>query len=123
MIEKTIEINILFDFYGKLLTEKQFMAIDLYYNKDLSLSEIGDRLNVSRQGVFDLLKRAEKKLYEYEAKLGLVNKFKSNLRDIEDIVEYSEEIDIYLDKNKDNDDYIKTRIDRIKEIGKNLVDI
>lgn len=70
-----IEVGILFDFYGKLLTDKQYLAIKLYYMEDLSLSEIGEEIEVTRQGVFDLLKRAEAKLYSFEEELGLVSKF------------------------------------------------
>lgn len=74
-MDKMIEVGILFDFYGRLLTEKQYLATQLYYDEDLSLSEIGEELEVTRQGVFDLLKRAEAKLYSYEEDLGLVSKF------------------------------------------------
>lgn len=75
MFEKVIEIGYLFDFYGNLLSEKQYTAIELYYIHDLSLSEISEVLDISRQGVFDTLKRAESKLYSYEEKLKLVDKF------------------------------------------------
>ncbi len=74
-LDKMIEVGILFDFYGKLLTDKQYLAIKLYYMEDLSLSEIGEEIEVTRQGVFDLLKRAEAKLYSFEEELGLVSKF------------------------------------------------
>ena len=89
MMEKLVEIGGLFDFYGKLLTEKQYLAIQLYYLEDLSLAEIGDEMNVSRQGIFDLLKRAEQNLYEYEDKLGLVNKFEFSCKNIKDIMKIS----------------------------------
>jgi len=55
MVEKLVEVGILFDFYGKLLSEKQYMAIELYYNHDLSLTEIGDELGITKQGVSDIL--------------------------------------------------------------------
>jgi predicted DNA-binding protein YlxM (UPF0122 family) len=75
MYEKLVQIALLFDFYGQLLTEKQKDIIDMYYNNDLSLSEISEQLGISRQGVYDTLKRAEKTLFEYEEKLGLVDRF------------------------------------------------
>lgn len=78
MFEKVIEIGYLFDFYGNLLSEKQYTAIELYYIHDLSLSEISEVLDISRQGVFDTLKRAESKLYSYEEKLKLVDKSINN---------------------------------------------
>lgn len=74
-MEKITRVAMLYDFYGKLLTEKQKQYIEFYYNFDLSLGEIAEELKVSRQAVHDNLKRAEKSLEEYELKLGLVQKF------------------------------------------------
>lgn len=92
-MEKLVEIGILFDFYGKLLSERQYLAIELYYLHDLSLGEIGEELNISRQGVYDTLKRAENRLYEYEDTLGLVKKFTFNKEKIKTILKYSHEIE------------------------------
>lgn len=78
MIEKLLEINMLYDFYGQMLTDKQKNIIELYYNNDFSLSEIAESMNISRQGVYDLLKRSEKLLYHYEEKLKLVEKFSNH---------------------------------------------
>ncbi|KPU28242.1 DNA-binding protein [Caloranaerobacter sp. TR13] len=75
MFEKAVKMGLLFDFYGKLLSDRQYTIIEMYYIHDLSLSEIGEQLNISRQGVHDILKRAEKRLLNYEEKLGLVEKF------------------------------------------------
>lgn len=75
MIDKFVEISLLYDFYGKMLTEKQQDIIDLYYMKDLSLGEISDLLKISRQAVHDNLRRAEKQLRQMEKKLGLVERF------------------------------------------------
>lgn len=72
MLEKTVEISVLYDFYKQLLTEKQRDIVDLYYNQDLSLGEIADEFDVSRQAVFDILKRTEKSLYQYEEKLNFI---------------------------------------------------
>jgi len=66
---------LLYDFYGQLLTARQRQLFELYYDHDLSLGEIAEEFKVSRQAVHDLLKRAEKILEEYEAKLGLVTKY------------------------------------------------
>ena len=74
-MEKNVEISLLFSFYGKMLTERQADTIDLYYNEDLSLSEVGTELGISRQGVRDNLKRAEAVLYDTEERLGLVKRF------------------------------------------------
>ena len=74
-MDKNIEISLLFDFYGQLLSIKQQQAVSLYYNDDLSLSETAEVMGITRQGVRDLVKRSEAELYEYEHKLGLYARF------------------------------------------------
>lgn len=118
MFEKVIQIGLLFDFYGKLLSNKQYEAIELYYVHDLSLSEIGEQLDISRQGVHDLIKRGEKRLNTYEEKLGLVNKFNSNNKKIKKILDCANEI------NKDIDGFRKDTIcDNILYIEKLATEI
>ena len=88
-MEKNVEISLLFSFYGRMLTARQADTVDLYYNEDLSLSEVGAELGISRQGVRDNLKRAESILYDTESRLGLVNRFltiKSRLSEIDRII-------------------------------------
>ena len=68
-IEKNERINSLFEFYQPLLTEKQNQYLELYYADDFSLGEIAENFNVSRQAVYDNIKRTEKILEAYEAKL------------------------------------------------------
>lgn len=74
MLEKVAWMNMLFDFYGELLTERQKDFMDLYYGQNLSLGEIAVEFNVTRQAVYDTLKRSEQVLSQYEDKLGLVTK-------------------------------------------------
>jgi predicted DNA-binding protein YlxM (UPF0122 family) len=74
-MERIAEMALLADFYGPLLTEKQRNVWDLHYEQDLSLVEIAELEKISRQAVYDLLKRTEKILQEYEVKLGLVCRF------------------------------------------------
>lgn len=74
-MERFAEMALLADFYGPLLTEKQRRVWDLHYEQDLSLVEIAESEEISRQAVYDLLKRTEKILQEYEGKLGLVRRF------------------------------------------------
>ncbi|CEH35350.1 hypothetical protein SDC9_76477 [bioreactor metagenome] len=86
-IEKMVEIGLLFEQYKNLLTDKQREIVSLYYEEDYSLGEISENLNVSRQGVYDTLKRSEKILKDYEEKLNLVAKFQEqekNVRNIQD---------------------------------------
>ena len=75
MIDKVTEFNLLYDFYSQLLTEKQREVIRLYHCENFSLSEIGAEFAISRQGVHDTLKKAEKALAGYENKLNLVEKY------------------------------------------------
>lgn len=65
-------MSLLFDYYGELLTEKQKTCFDLYYNQDLSLSEIAEEAGVTRQGVHDTLARAEAILIRMEEKTGCI---------------------------------------------------
>ena len=73
-----LKTTLLYDFYGELLTEKQKEIYELFYQNDMSLSEIAAELDISRQAVRDQLKRTEKILSEYEEKLMLVEKFMAN---------------------------------------------
>ena len=74
MFVKNMKLPILLDVYGALLTERQYELLDLYYNEDLSLSEIAENTGLSRQGVRDAVKKAENELSGFEDKLGFVEK-------------------------------------------------
>ena len=67
--------SMLFDFYGELLTDKQREYFDLRYNEDLSLGEIAEQCGISRQGVWDIIRRAETAMSEIEEKTGLIKRF------------------------------------------------
>jgi uncharacterized protein len=85
--EQMTRAAMLYDFYGQLLTDKQREFWELYYHQDLSLGEIAEEYGVSRQAVFDLLKRTEKILIDYEAKLALVSKYMLEREKIEQVIE------------------------------------
>ena len=73
-MDKKVEISLLCQIYGKLLTEKQLNIMDNYYNLDLSLSEIAENEGITRQAVRDIIKKGENKLFEFEEKLGIMKK-------------------------------------------------
>jgi len=73
-MDKKVEISMLCQIYGKLLTEKQFNIINDYYDLDLSLSEIAENEGITRQAVRDIIKKGENKLFEFEEKLGIMKK-------------------------------------------------
>lgn len=75
IMSKDLQIGMLMDFYGQLLTKKQAEALELYYNQDLSLLEIAEDMGISRQGARDFIKRGESQLTEYENVLGLAKRF------------------------------------------------
>ena len=85
--------SLLFDFYGELLTEHQKTIYEEYISDDLSLSEIAQVHEISRQGVHDLIKRCDKILSEYEEKLHLVERFINAKKKIERICEIADSKD------------------------------
>ena len=102
-MEEKIKVSILLEIYGKLLTEKQYEFMNLYYNQDLSLSEIGDNEQITRQAVRAILLKSKKKLEEYESKLNFIKKEKQ-------IKEYIEQIE-ETEKNKKIIKKLKQQID------------
>ena len=72
---KSFEDSLLLDFYGNLLTDKMRITLDMYINDDLSIAEIAEEEEISRQGVHDKVKRGLSQLKGYEQKLGLVRRF------------------------------------------------
>ncbi len=88
-MEKNVQIGLLFSIYRNMLTDRQAESIDLYYNEDLSLAEIGEHLGITRQGVRDNIKRAEHILFDVEEKLGLAGRFlriREKLSYIDDVI-------------------------------------
>ncbi len=106
---KNLDICLLLDFYGDLLSDTARENITLYYNEDLSLAEIAETAGITRQGVRDSIKRAEEQLIKFEEKLGLAKRFtsmqdgiqeiKSMLEDIKhDIPEHSSRVEKIISK-------------------------
>ena len=89
---QTFRMTMLFDFYGELLTERQKEFYQLYYDEDLSLAEIAENYGISRQGVRDVIVRAEAYMTEIEDKTGLVKRFMQYTPHVEAIERSVEEI-------------------------------
>lgn len=79
MFEKNLKLASLLDFYGDVLSERKQAVLSMYYNEDLSLAEIAEDIGISRQGVRELIKKAEEELIFFEDKLGLEKKFNQAL--------------------------------------------
>ncbi len=90
-LEKTKLMNDLIDLYGMLLTSNQLMIMEYYYMDDLSLSEIGENLEITRSAVYDAIKKSSKALLDYEEKLGLLKKENKKNELIEQIEKLSKE--------------------------------
>lgn len=81
-MEKRVKMAELLDFYGGLLSDKQFKTINAYYGEDLSLTEIANIRNISKQGVWESIKKCEDILTSFEEKLHLIKKYKEQQKDI-----------------------------------------
>lgn len=115
MFEKNLNISLLLDFYGDILSERQLDMLSLYYNEDCSLAEIADTYSISRQGVRSVLKKAETILFDMENKLGLAARF---VKMREKSAEIASELDL-INKTIKNDDIsskIHSLIEEIKEM-------
>lgn len=112
--------SMLLDFYGELLTEKQRECYDLHYNEDLSLAEIAEQSGISRQGVWDNIRRAETALKNFEEKTGLVRKFSDSSRALAALREKAERLVSITDGTaKDEALSVLEDIDRLAEEGFN----
>ncbi len=114
MFVKNLFFSELYDCYGNLLKENQATVIDLYYNQDFSLGEIAEELNMSRAGVHDTLKRAEKNLVEFEEKLSLHSKLEKINNSAEKIIEIINKINVT--DNIENKDFYNNFANEINDI-------
>ena len=93
----TVEMLLLFDYYGDMLTDRQRMCLDLRYNQDLSLAEIADELGVSRQGIHDNIIRAEAHLQKMEAKTGCVRRYLQSREAVQTILTSVKKLENHAD--------------------------
>ncbi|GAB6931536.1 putative DNA-binding protein [Paenibacillus sp. JCM 10914] len=109
-LEKTNRINLLFDFYEQLLTEKQQTFLKYYFHDDFSLGEIAGEFEISRQAVYEHIKRAEQVLESYEEKLGLLGKHDARVRELEKLRVFVEDSDL----DEQNKHVLTDMVERLK---------
>lgn len=114
--EKYYLVN-LFDFYGKLLTENQQEILDMYCNYDWSLKEIALKKEISRQAVYDSIKRSKEKLNEYEEKMKLVKKFREMRSSFEELKEVIDSVEPKIEKTT-----VKEEFEKIKTVVKKVIE-
>jgi len=113
MLGKLEQIILLKDFYGPLLTERQQEVLNLHYEQDWSLSEIASQFNITRQAVYDLLKRSERSLLEYEERLHLVKRFQDTQAQIEEVYRL-------LNSSQVDRDTIQKAVDLLRQVSDSI---
>ena len=116
---KNLEISLLLDFYGEMLTEKQRNVVEMYYDHDLSLAEIAQHSAITRQGVRDSIKRAENQLLEYEEKLGLFRKFHAISRGLDEICEHTAFLQEEVRRHTHSEEFLE-RCGKIMQIAEQI---
>jgi hypothetical protein len=110
-MDELYKISMLLDFYGQMLTKRQYEILDLHYNSDYSLGEIAEELDISRQGVYDNIKRGKAALFDMENKLGLVSRFNRQKERTSEILKLLEAIDISALGGQDRKNIEKVRLE------------
>ena len=116
-MEKFVRQSLLYDFYGELLTEHQKAIYEDVVNNDMSYSEIARMNQISRQGVYDMIKRCDKILEEYEDKLQLVDKFMKARKQVEKMKDCISEL---MEENQD--DRLNLKIEAIDRLSDRILD-
>lgn len=109
-MDKNVKVSMLLEIYGNLLTTKQYDLLEDYYNNDLSLSEIAQNYNITRQAVRDNLKKGENKLFDYEEKLEIMKKSMNQEKKIVEILSELTKI-----QTKFSDEQIADILENIKK--------
>ncbi|HHY04336.1 MAG TPA: YlxM family DNA-binding protein [Thermoanaerobacterales bacterium] len=91
-MDKITKINLLFDYYGDFLTEKQKEIFELYYCYDLSFGEIAEQYGITRQGVYDIVHRSLRTLKDYEKKLGMLRKYEKLEKKVKNVLNLLSEL-------------------------------
>ena len=115
-MDDILQLTLLYDFYGELLTEKQKQVYEMHYQNDLSLTEIGEELSISRQAVRDQLKRTERILQGYEEKLQLISRFQAQKKAVQEMKHIMEGME------KENSDAAMIKaISKMKKIAEEIL--
>ncbi len=117
MKNQAYRMTMLYDFYGELLTERQQEFFDLYYNEDLSLAEIAENYGISRQGVRDVIVRAEGIMTEMEDKTGIIKRFHLMQKQLSSA---SENLDKIISINSDK--YFDRELDSLARAVKETIE-
>lgn len=120
-MSKNLEVSMLLDFYGEMLTEKQRSFLRYYFDDDLSLSEIAENEGITRQGVRDAIQRSQNLLFDMEEKLGIVKRFESVKNSLNEISKYADEIS-EINMNTALSREINDTVVKIKAIAQSLTD-
>ena len=116
-MEEIVKKALLYDFYGQLLTEHQRALYEDIVLNDLSYAEVAKEEGISRQGVYDLMKRCDKILTEYEEKLHLVEKFLNTKKKVTQINQFAKDI-----KNRNGDETLQEQIEQIEKISNAIIE-
>ena len=111
MVKNMGEINMLYDFYGDLLTDRQKTVMEFYYGDDFTLSEIAEHTGISKQAVHDTVHKAEKALYSYESALGLLSRYRQSEEQIRKASAILEKVMANI-----NDERIRNQLNTVMEI-------
>ena len=120
MKNQAYRMAMLYDFYGDLLTDRQKEFYDLYYNEDLSLAEIAENYGITRQGVRDVIVRAEAYLTEIEDKTGLIRRFHTMQRQLREIADCVRQVTDLNDKRLGSDE-LEVLASRIQSLTDKLI--
>ncbi len=114
-MKEVVTLSLCYDFYGELLNEHHRLIFEEYILNDMSLSEISEETGISRQGVYDIVKRCSKKLHEYEDKLGLIERFHTLQQKVSDMDRIIDEI-----AKTDVEERMKVYISKLRELAQQV---
>ncbi|HPV02891.1 MAG TPA: YlxM family DNA-binding protein [Clostridiales bacterium] len=109
-MKELFKVSLLLDFYGQMLTKRQYDVLDLYYNSDYTLAEIAEELDISRQGVHDNIKRGKAALFELERKLGLVARFSDQREKASEVLKILEQIESSVTDSRDREKLSRAKL-------------